>query len=207
MLIGLIYLLEKLGFVISKPKHVLEPTQFIVFLEFSVNLVQQELSLPAGKVKKIRAETRHLLENNHITARKLSQLLGRLQVATRAVLLAPLFYRKLQQALQRVLEQSEQDYSAQLVLSTEEREELEWWLDHLSAWNGKTIMTDKPSLVIESDASTRGWGASCEGARTGGPWSSEERQWHINYNWDNTHLSPDCSKEFLINDLLSHATR
>ena len=41
-------------------------------------------------------------------------------------------------------------------------------------------MTDKPSLVIESDASTRGWGATCEGARTGGPWSSEERQWHIN---------------------------
>ena len=40
---------------------------------------------------------------------------------------------------------------------------------------------DKPSLVIESDASTRGWGAMCEGARTGGPWSLEERQWHINY--------------------------
>ena len=29
-------------------------------------------------------------------------------------------------------------------------------------------MTDKPSLVIESDASTRGWGATCEGARTAG---------------------------------------
>ena len=178
--IGLIYLLENLGFVISKPKCVLEPTQSIEFLGFSVNSVQQELSLPAGKVKKIRTETRHLLENTHITARKLSQLLGRLQAVTRAVPLAPLFYRKLQQALQRVLEQSEQDYSAQLILSTEEKEELEWWWDHLSAWNGKTIMTDKPSVVIESDASTRGWGASCEGARTGGPWSSEERQWHIN---------------------------
>ena len=178
--IGLIYLLENLGFVISKPKCVLEPTQSIEFLGFSVNSVQQELSLPAGKVKKIRAETRHLLENTHITARKLSQLLGRLQAVTRAVPLAPLFYRKLQQALQRVLEQSEQDYSAQLILSKEEKEELEWWWDHLSAWNGKTIMTDKPSVVIESDASTRGWGASCEGARTGGPWSSEERQWHIN---------------------------
>ena len=132
------------------------------FLGFSMNSVQQELSLPAGNVKKIRAETRHLLENNHISARKLSQLLGRLQPVTRAVPLAPLFYHKLQQALQRVLELSEQDYSAQLILSTEE-EELEWWLDHLSAWNGKTIMTDKPSLVIESDASTRGWGESLKG--------------------------------------------
>ena len=42
--------------------------------------------------------------------------------------LAPLFYRKLQQALQRVLEQSDQDYSAQLILSTGEHEELQWWL-------------------------------------------------------------------------------
>ena len=107
---------------------VLEPTQSIEFLEFSVNSVQQKLNLPAGKVKKIRAETRHLLENNQITARKLSQLIGRLQAATRAVPLVPLFYCKLQQALQRVLEQSDQDYSAQLILSMGEHEELQWWL-------------------------------------------------------------------------------
>ena len=120
-------------------------------------------------MKKIRAETRCLLESGQVTARKLSQLLSRLQAATRTIPLAPLFYRKLQQALQRGLEQSEQDYSAQLILSTEEKEELEWWLDHLSSWNGKTIMTDRPSLVIESDASTQGWGASCEGHGLGAP--------------------------------------
>ena len=122
--IGLVYLLENLGFVISKPKCVLEPTQSVEFLGFSVNSVQQELSLPAGKMKKIRAETRGLLEGGQVTARKLSQLLGKLQAATRAIPLAPLFYHKLQQALQRGLEQSEQDYSAKLILSTEEKEEL-----------------------------------------------------------------------------------
>ena len=47
-------------------------------------------------------------------------------------------------------------------------------------WGWAVIRRRKPSLVIESDASTRGWGASCKGARTGGPWSSEERQWHFN---------------------------
>ena len=35
-------------------------------------------------------------------------------------------------------------------------------------------------MVIESDASTQGWGAMCGGVRTGSPWSTEERQWHIN---------------------------
>ena len=112
--IGLIYLLENLGFVINKPKNILEPTQSLEFLGFSVNSVHQELSLPVGKVKKIRAKTWHLLEGKHITVRKLSQLQGRLQAATRAVPLAPPFYHKLQWALQRTLEQSDQDYSAQL---------------------------------------------------------------------------------------------
>ena len=163
---------------ISKPKCVLEP-QSIEFLGFSVNSVEQELSLPAGKVK-IRAEAQHLLEGNQITAGKLSQLLGRLQAANRAVPLAPLFYRKLQQALQRTLEQSDQDYSAQLILSMGEQEELQWWLDHLSSWNGRTVMTEKPSLVMESDASAQGWRASCKRMQTGGPWSPEEKQGHIN---------------------------
>jgi len=41
-------------------------------------------------------------------------------------------------------------------------------------------MSEKPSLMIESYASTYGWRAVCKGVRTGGPWSPEERQWHIN---------------------------
>ena len=49
------------------------------------NSVRQELSLPAGKIKKIRTETRCLLEGGQVTARKLSQLLGKLQAATRAI--------------------------------------------------------------------------------------------------------------------------
>jgi hypothetical protein len=41
-------------------------------------------------------------------------------------------------------------------------------------------MTEEPSIVVESDVSTHGWGATCDGVRTGGPWSPEESQWHIN---------------------------
>ena len=35
-------------------------------------------------------------------------------------------------------------------------------------------------LIIESDASTQGWGATCQGSDTGGPWSALEKTWHIN---------------------------
>ncbi len=35
-------------------------------------------------------------------------------------------------------------------------------------------------MAIETDASTLGWGATCNGARTGGPWSRLEQTLHIN---------------------------
>ena len=178
--IGLVYLLENLGSTVSRAKCQLEPTQTIEFLGFLVNSLPQELSHHQGTIKKIRAEVRALLKSRQVAIRKLSQLLGKLQAATRAVPLAPLFFCKLQHGLKWGLEQSGHDYSMQVTLSTEEHEELQWWLDHLTVWNGKSFLMKKPSMVIESDASTRGWGATCEGVCTGGPWSPEERQWHIN---------------------------
>ena len=38
----------------------------------------------------------------------------------------------------------------------------------------------KPSVVIETDASRRGWGATSQGVQTGGPWSRLESNKHIN---------------------------
>ena len=47
-------------------------------------------------------------------------------------------------------------------------------------WNGKTLIKREIDLTIESDASLTGWGAACQGQRTGGPWTEEEAQMHIN---------------------------
>ena len=47
-------------------------------------------------------------------------------------------------------------------------------------WNGRTVLAMEPDLTIESDASSQGWGASCQGTSTGGPWSPLEKKWHIN---------------------------
>ena len=47
-------------------------------------------------------------------------------------------------------------------------------------WNGRTMTRASPQLSIETDASSRGWGAFCQGEATGGCWSSEEQKLHIN---------------------------
>ena len=161
---GLIYLLENLGFILDHKKFVLEPTKLIDFLGFMVDSTRQELCLPAERIKKIRAEAQKLSASTLTTARKLSQFLGKLNAATRAMPVAPLFYHNLQAALGRALTMGAQDYSVSTGITPNMREELQWWENHLTLWNGRTLVTEKPSVVIETNASKRGWGQP--------PWAS-----------------------------------
>ena len=61
-------LLKSLGFLINYPKSVLEPTQTLVFLGFTINSVEKELSLPAEKLEKIVAEARTMLKGHTVSA-------------------------------------------------------------------------------------------------------------------------------------------
>jgi len=47
--------------------------------------------------------------------------------------------------------------------------------------NGRSLQITQWDLVVESDASTQGWGASCKGTSTGGAWTRVERAHHINF--------------------------
>ena len=70
-------------------------------------------------------------------------------------------------------------YAGELELTDEVRTEIQRWLQHLEAWNGRTIFGSVPEMVIESDASWWGWGARCGDISTGGRWSSEELSLHV----------------------------
>ena len=63
----------------------------------------------------------------------------------------------------------------------EEKEELLWWVEQAKLWNGSSLKPPSRFLKIQTDASKLGWGAVCHGVRTGGPWTYEESQFHINY--------------------------
>ncbi len=67
---------------------------------------------------------------------------GKLQAVTRAIPLTPLFFRKLQHALKCDLDQSGKDYSQHLTVTEEERDELQWWIDNIAAWNCKMFVTE-----------------------------------------------------------------
>ena len=58
---------------------------------------------------------------------------------------------------------------------------LNWWIHHATSHTSCCLQISRWDLTIESDASTKGWGASCKGKNTGGPWTSLETSYHINY--------------------------
>ena len=124
---ALIYLLECVGFIINWKMSVLEPQQTIEFLGLTTNTTSMVLSLPAEKIKKIRAEARRMAKQTGISARELSRLLGKMKDAANVIPVAPLFYRNLQMSLSGALNVNYQSYEAQVDLSLESREELEWW--------------------------------------------------------------------------------
>ena len=74
----------------------LTPAQEIEFLGLEVNSELMELRLPGEKLRQIRGEATKLLSQSWVSARVLSQFIGKLNAAAQAVAPAPLFYHHLQ---------------------------------------------------------------------------------------------------------------
>ena len=49
-------------------------------------------------------------------------------------------------------------YEQEITMSQSARDELIWWVTKIDDYNGKTIVTPSPDIVITSDASNLGWG-------------------------------------------------
>ena len=160
-------LLESLGFIVNYEKSHLVPTQEIEFLGLLVNSKNLTLILPGEKLRKIRKRFKQLLEISDLSIRELSKFLGLLTFSIQAIFPAPLHFRNLQRLKNQAMA-AHQSHEAMISLDQAAREEVIWWRDHLQAWNGKALFQKPVDLLIETDASRRGWGAYCQGISTGG---------------------------------------
>ena len=183
----IVSLFEALGLMVNRPKSLLTPTQSIEFLGFLINSHIQKLFLPLEKSRKILQEAAKLLRQQTLTARELAMFIGKVTATSRALWQAPLHYRALQRALNSVIAGNDSQelsdrYKIQVLMNDEMKKDLQWWTT-LDLWNVGTPIcsTSTPALVLESDASQKGWGARCMETSTGGCWSTMEAQYHINY--------------------------
>jgi hypothetical protein len=176
-------LLEGLGFLINLNKCSQFPSQQLIFLGTMLNTVTISLSLPTEKLDLIQQGALQLHTKHKSTLPELAALLGRMShAAQNGIWLAPLHYR----ALQRVHSAGTLRYGCKgskqsLDLSREAMKDVEWWLSQEPRNTNTHHLRSPPfDLVIHTDASLLGWGATADNTSIGGRWSPEESQQHIN---------------------------
>ena len=175
-----LWLLQNLGFIINWKKSVLHPAQCMEYLGFLINSLEMKLYLPQEKMTQLIQICRDLIQEKKASVRTLSQIIGKLNSSIQAVFPAPLHYRHLQRLQVRGLLMGK-GYETVVPLSEDCRDDLQWWIDQMSNWNGRSIITPAPDLTITTDASLKGWGAVCQGRHTRGLWTQEESSsLHIN---------------------------
>ena len=167
-------LLEELGFLINKKRCVWTPSQRIEFLGFKVDSNIMHLYLPPKKVEKIRKECKSVRAQGHLTVRRLAYLIGLLTSTIPAVLPAPLHYRALQRLKGKALRHSSHCYNTVIPLDEDALKDLDWWIVHTTGSNGKPIKLPQAERIVESDASTAGWGPGSSDRR---PMGSEGSQY------------------------------
>ena len=174
-----INLLSSLGFLINWDKSILSPAKSIEFLGLLVNSTDLSLALPLKAVSSILSICNGMLSQSSVSLRNLSSLLGHFSWAIPTVPFAQTHYRNLQRLYISNLHPSG-DLSRSVYLSFEAREDIRWWVANLSISNGHSFFKKDPDLSIYSDASLQGWGFSCDGICSRGPWAGSDRLRHIN---------------------------
>ena len=171
-------LLTDLGFTINEKKSVEHPTQQIVMLGFILDSVTMSVTLTPEKCNKITDMCLDIKNRHIISIRHLAQIIGTLCSAFAGVEYGPLHYRGLERVKCSGLKVHKGNFDGQVTLSQEAVDDLDWWIANIYQAR-KLISRDTPDVVMETDASTKGWGAFKE-VSTGGRWDSEEAKLHIN---------------------------
>ena len=94
--------------------------------------------------------------------------------------IAPLHYSVLQILCHRILSISAGNHDHQTAVTEEAKEDLIWWMNNLQDFDAHSVVPPSADMIITTDASKSGWGATNQSNKTGGVWTIEEKTAHIN---------------------------
>jgi hypothetical protein len=172
-------LLQRLGFIINCEKSVTVPTTRLEFLGFIFDSNNMTVSLPTDKVDKIVARCKELKLSTVITIQTIAEIIGIMISYCEASDEGLLHYRALERDKTNALKLHNGDFRGAMGVSEHGWEDISWWEANAHS-TCKLIWRPAPSIVISSDASLLGWGASCGDKEAGGRWTTDESQNHIN---------------------------
>lgn len=172
-------LLKSLGFLINTEKSNLVPSQEIKFLGFIYNTHNMTMSLPQDKIISLRNIIQKISKKSQIKIRTFASLVGSLAAACPVIKYGWVHIKLLERDKYLNLHNNNSNYDKHMLISKESKHELNWWLKHIT--NVQDIKPKSFTIEIFTDASTSGWGASCDGKNIHGFWDEHEQSMHINY--------------------------
>ena len=109
-----------------------------------------------------------------------AEVIGLLVSSFPGVEYGPLHYRALENDKTIALRDHNGSFAASIILSEESISDVNWWVNNVET-AFKLISHSEPDVIIQTDASTQGWGAVRQKSKTGGRWNSNEAHNHINF--------------------------
>ena len=136
--------------------------------------------LSYARVEKVVQACEKLLSYSHPTILHLAEVIGLMVSSFPDGEHGPLHYRSLDIEKMEGLRQTKGNFSSVISLPVNSREELQWWIANL-LFSCKAISHGEADIVIQTDASSQGWGGVHGDQRAGGRWTPTEALNHINY--------------------------
>lgn len=174
----IVKLLQTLGFIINREKSCLTPSKNCRFLGFIFNSSKMILELPSEKKEKIKHYLQHFMKTNKCNLHDFARLIGLLISACPALEYSWLYTKRLEH-LKYVHLFYNPNYNQTINLTEEIKCDISWWLKNIDKSFNK-FKLNKFRLEIFSDASRTGWGAYCDGKKSYGFWTENEKTLHIN---------------------------
>ena len=175
-----LHLLQSLGWTINWAKSMLQPSRLLDFLGLHFNLEQALISPPDSFLPTLTEVLSRLSPSTVMSARKVSSIISRMSHFAPFITNGRLHLRFLQLWFKEQWTQHRQSWDTPIHLDSNFLSYLRWFL-HPSVMTGVLLRLLDPSLFFFTDASLKGWGASCKDQQISGLWSHQESQRHINW--------------------------
>ncbi|XP_021363608.1 uncharacterized protein LOC110456894 [Mizuhopecten yessoensis] len=168
------------GFIPSREKLELSPSQDFVFLGYRFNVARGIVLPTQEKFIKARSLVLQFTQSSAVQVRWYLSLLGFLNSLADVVSLGRLHIRPLQMFLLSHWVPASRDWEAFIPLSQSVKEFAQWWTIRNNVLKGVSLHRSSPTMTLYTDASKTGWGAYLNGQARSGSWTGDHLSEHIN---------------------------
>ena len=164
-----INLFEKLGFLIHPDKSKFIPAKIVEYLGFIIDSEKMITYLSDQKKQKIYEKCCMIPTKPKLAIREFASFISTLTSSFPGNQFGPLYYRAMLKLKDKSLKYNKENFNALIKLSEDALYETAWLKKNISKVF-KLIRYPKISIIIYTDASLEGWGASVGIVSTGGAW-------------------------------------